>query len=89
MICKHGKSQPPGTNPERDGCACKPGAPVDRDFWGWEKYGQSYLIVGRDGEELIGDGLPSTQEEAEHICRCQSRAPLRAQIRSSSGDGAV
>jgi len=39
------------------------------DFYGWRWIGNCFMIEDRHGEMLIGDQLPSTEDEARLVCR--------------------
>ena len=45
------------------------------DFYRYSPYGYNcYVIEGRDGSLLIGDQLPTSEQEARLLCRCANIA---------------
>lgn len=61
------------------------------DYYGYSKMGESYYIESIDGEMLIGDKLPRTEEAAQQYCRCaniafsQAMKVIKSQLNKNLG----
>ena len=44
------------------------------NYYRYEPYGNCFIILGADNDILIGDRLPSTEEEARQYVRCANIA---------------